>query len=297
MGAVGFVGQPGEKGDDMSTSSIYKSAAGEQVALALYENLLANWPVPHEERTIPTRHGDAFVVISGAAGAPPLVLLHGAGSNAAIWAGDVVEYGLFFRCYAVDLLGEAGKSRQPPGLGQPCLWRVLEDVSRPWGSRGRRWRISQGVDALKFATAARSRRAAGAVTPGGVTPESPSFPGEGGSLFAVGQGGLTANDAHAFRPAAVPDGVIDIVVTISQHFKPRVGTLPVFSDDELQRLTMPVLLLGGDQDALRDMERIASRLDALLPDLRVTILPGAGHALLDTVSHILPFLTAERAPA
>jgi len=87
------------------------------------------------------------------------------------------------------------------------------------------------------------------------------------------------------------------VVTISQHFKPRVATLPIFTDEELRRLTMPVLLLGGDQDALRDMDRIAARLGALLPDLRVTILSGAGHALLDTVPHILPFLTVERAPA
>jgi pimeloyl-ACP methyl ester carboxylesterase len=285
----------------MSTSSIYKSAAGEQVALALYENLLANWPVPHEERTIPTRHGDAFVVISGQSDAPPLVLLHGAGSNAAIWAGDVVEYGRFFRCYAVDLLGEAGKSApNRPAWDSPAYGEWLEDVLDGLGiTRAALAGISQGGwTALKFATRCPDRvERLVLMTPGGVTPDRASFLVKAVAYSLLGKRGLTRMTRTLFGQQPVPDGVIDIVVTISQHFKPRVGTLPIFTDDDLRCLTMPVLLLGGDQDALRDMDRIAARLGALLPDLQVTILPGAGHALLDTVPHILPFLTVERAPA
>jgi pimeloyl-ACP methyl ester carboxylesterase len=80
------------------------------------------------------------------------------------------------------------------------------------------------------------------------------------------------------------------------HFKARVGVLPLFSDAELQRLTMPVLLLTGRQDAMRDGEKMAARLKPLAPQLETILIPGAGHALMDTTGYILPFLAkSERA--
>ena len=75
-----------------------------------------------------------------------------------------------------------------------------------------------------------------------------------------------------------------------QHFKGRIGVLPIFTDAELQRLTMPVLLLGGDQDALRDMHKIAARLQSNVPNLVVQIIPGGGHALIQTAGRVLAFL-------
>ncbi len=37
---------------------------------------------------------------------------------------------------------------------------------------------------------------------------------------------------------------------------------------------MPVLLLGGTQDAIRDTEKIAARLGELVPHLTAVIIPG-----------------------
>jgi pimeloyl-ACP methyl ester carboxylesterase len=56
---------------------------------------------------------------------------------------------------------------------------------------------------------------------------------------------------------------------------------------------MPVLLLGGAKDALRDIPKIAARMESLLPDLAVRIIPGAGHAVLNTTPYIVPFLLNE----
>lgn len=80
----------------MNTQPIYKSSDSEKVVMELYERLLGRWPAPCERLTVPTRHGQTFVVVSGDKSRPPLVLLHGAGSNSAIWAGDAAEYGRFF---------------------------------------------------------------------------------------------------------------------------------------------------------------------------------------------------------
>jgi len=68
--------------------SIYTSLAGEQAVMALYDSLLTRWPVPYATLNVPTRHGSTFVIASGAESAPPLVLLHGAGTNSTMWAGE-----------------------------------------------------------------------------------------------------------------------------------------------------------------------------------------------------------------
>lgn len=78
--------------------------------MALYESLLARWPVPYTTLNLPTRQGSTFAIASGQESSPPLVLLHGAGSNSAAWAGDIAEYNRQYRVFALDLLGEPGKS-------------------------------------------------------------------------------------------------------------------------------------------------------------------------------------------
>ncbi|MCB0188564.1 MAG: hypothetical protein KDE31_30045, partial [Caldilineaceae bacterium] len=59
------------------TTAIYRTPEGGAEILAFYEQLLTQWPVPHTRLTVPTRHGNTFVIASGAESAPPLVLIHG----------------------------------------------------------------------------------------------------------------------------------------------------------------------------------------------------------------------------
>lgn len=278
----------------MSHSPIYKSVAGETAVMALYDEALARWPVPVAQLSFPTRHGRTFALVCGPKAAPPLVLLHGAGTNSAIWAGDVAAYSRHYRIYAIDLLGEAGKSapNRPPWAG-PAYAEWLADAFDhleigPATLIG----ISQGGwVAVKFATAypARVRRLV-LMCPGGIVPDKLSFLLRVIPLSFMGQWGMRRLVRLLYGRQPIPDGVEAITMTVTRHFKARMGVLPLFSDTELQRLTMPTLLLGGGQDALRDMDKIAARLRPLLPQLQVTILPEAGHALLDTTRFILPFV-------
>jgi pimeloyl-ACP methyl ester carboxylesterase len=108
---------------------IYKTPEGERTVMALYDNALKNWSAPYETRQIPTRHGDTFVIASGNPASPVLILLHGAGGNSTMWAGDVGDYSRHFRVYAVDLPGEAGKSApNRPAWDRPAFAEWLEDV-------------------------------------------------------------------------------------------------------------------------------------------------------------------------
>jgi pimeloyl-ACP methyl ester carboxylesterase len=69
-----------------------------------------------------------------------------------------------------------------------------------------------------------------------------------------------------------------------------VEPLPIFSDQQLHNISFPVLLLMGDKDALRDATKIANRLQDQISLLKVVVIPGGGHALINTTGAILSFL-------
>lgn len=281
----------------MSGSSIYRSAAGRQMIMERYDEALANWALPYETKRVGTRFGETFVIASGATAAPPLILLHGAGTNSAIWAADVREYGRFYRVYAVDLPGEPGRStsNRPPWEG-PAFSEWLEDVFSGLGiETAALIGISQGSwAALKFATSSPGQVTKLAlVCPGGIVPDRLSFALQAIPLSLLGRWGIRPMTRLLFGKQQVPEGVVEITTLINRHFKPRLGVLPLFADEELAQLTMPIFLLGGAEDALRDMEKIAARLEQFAPCLSAKIVPEAGHALLDTAAPILAFLTNE----
>jgi pimeloyl-ACP methyl ester carboxylesterase len=275
--------------------SIYKSPAGEKAVMDLYDGVLAHWPVPYETRMIPTRHGDTFAIVSGDADAPPLVLLHGAAGNCATWRADVASYSQRYHVVALDLPGEAGKSApNRPAWDGPAFADWLTDVFDALDiDQAVLVGMSQGGwTALKFAVTcpARVHRLV-LICPGGVTVGKVSAFLWMMVLGVLGPWGARRTVRMLFARQPIPDGVEDILTTVMSHFKPRVGIPVIFTDEELRRLTMPVYLIGGDQDALFDNEKTALRLRGLVPDLTVKIVPGAGHAILQTVGPIMGFLS------
>jgi pimeloyl-ACP methyl ester carboxylesterase len=273
---------------------IYRSPAGEQAVMALYDAALARWPVPYTPLHIPTRHGTTFVIASGDAAAPPLVLLHGAGTNSSMWAGDVERYSHSFRVYAVDLPGEAGKSapNRPPWNG-PAFAEWLSDVLG--GLHLQTVTIlglSQGAwTALRFAVTYPDRVGALVLlTPGGIVPDRIGFALRALPLLLLGRRGIRRINRMVLAGQSVPAEVEQAMTVMMTHFKARIGALPLFSDPELRRLTMPVQLVIGERDALRDARKIAARMQRVVPHLTTTIVPDAGHALVGSQPYILPFL-------
>lgn len=275
-------------------SSIYKSLAGEQAVRTLYDGVLTHWPVPHETRTVPTRHGDTFVIASGDAAAPSLVLLHGAGTNSAMWAGDVAAYAERFRVYAVDLIGEPGRSApsRPSWEGPPYAEWLADVLDGLAVDAATIIGLSQGAwCALKLAVAQPTRvRQLVLLSPGGIVHDKLSFVVRVLPLLFLGRWGIRRVNDIILAGRAVPPAVDDAMTTMTTHFRARIGALPLFSDTELARLTMPVLVLVGSRDALRDGKKIADRMRTLVPRLTATIVPDGGHALLDVTAPILAFL-------
>lgn len=281
------------------TNPIYKSAAGEAAVMELYANTLAHWPVPCTTAMLPTRHGDMFVIAGGPDDAPPVILLHGASSNALAWIGDVQTCSRSLRVYAVDLPGEPGRSspNRPPWSG-PAYVEWLEDVLNGLGiERVALVGISQGGwTALKFATAQPERvTALVLLAPAGITTARASFLLRAIPLSLLGRRGGEAINRIVFDKQPIHEDAVVFMDLIMTHFKPRVGALPNFTDSELAQLTMPTLLIVGAQDALYASAATADRLQRLAPNLTVRVLPEMGHVLHGLDGEIAAFLM-EKSP-
>ena len=106
----------------MSVSAYYpyRSAEVRDSFLAYYDSLAAKqWPVASEERMAPTSYGQTFVRITGPASGPPLVLLPGAAATSLMWVPNIRALSEDYRTFAVDQVGEVGRSICTRPL--PCL--------------------------------------------------------------------------------------------------------------------------------------------------------------------------------
>jgi pimeloyl-ACP methyl ester carboxylesterase len=245
---------------------------------------------------VPTRYGDTFVLVFGRLDGPPLVLLHGATSHSAMWLSDAAAYAARFRVFAVDILGEAGKStpRRLPWRG-PHFSDWLGDVFDGLGlASASIVAVSQGGWlALKFAVAAPSRvESLVLFSPGGVVRDSPFFTLRALIYVLMRQRGAGLLARMVYAPEEPPPGAAETALFMARNFRTRMGLLPQFGDEELRRISGPVLLVGGDGDRLRDVVAIRNRLSRLLPQLQSILLPGTGHVISRTADHALAFLEA-----
>ncbi|GGV73010.1 carboxylesterase [Streptomyces longisporoflavus] len=77
-----------------------------------YDELRARWPAGTEARDVATSYGPARVYAYGPADGRPLVLLPGGSATGLVWFANAPALGERYRVYAVDLLGDAGRTRR-----------------------------------------------------------------------------------------------------------------------------------------------------------------------------------------
>ncbi|WP_046468084.1 alpha/beta fold hydrolase [Allosalinactinospora lopnorensis] len=276
-------------------STIYRSEAGADEIRRRYREVLRTWPVAAEHVRVPTREGETFVLVCGPKDAPPVLLLHGSGTNTTMWRNDITSWARHFRVHALDLIGEPGlstPSRPPLASEAYALW--LDDVLEGLGITSTSI-VGASLDgwlALDYA-ARRPQRVTrlALLCPGGLGRQKTGWMAKALLLRPFGRWGLrrsarivTGLDAPQARP------VLDHLVLTFTHFKPRTQRLPVFTDDALRRLTMPVLVIIGGRDAMLDSEDTARRMRQCVPHATVALLPEVGHSILDQTDSVLAFL-------
>ncbi|MGW5051722.1 alpha/beta fold hydrolase [Actinokineospora sp. NPDC004072] len=274
---------------------IYKTEAGGREIRRRYEQSLDAWPVPAERVTVPTREGETFVLVCGPRDAPPLVLLHGAGTNATMWMGDVTAFAQHFRVHAVDLIGEPGLSAPSrPPLDSAAYAHWLDDVLDHFGIEraafvGASLGGWMGLDYAIRRTERVERLAL--LCPGGLGRQKVGFVFKALFYKPFGRWGMlrSIKSVAGVDVRDLPE-VAEYLALMFTHFLPRRDRLPVFPDDALRGLTMPVLAIAGERDAMFDSAGTAARLTRAVPHARVTVLPGVGHSIVGQTQPVLDFL-------
>ena len=90
---------------------IFRTEENRAKLMAIYDRKLAEWPVPFDAFFVKTRYGKTHVIATGAPTSPPLVLTHPAGCGSFVWSSIIAALSQGHRTYAVDTIGELGRSR------------------------------------------------------------------------------------------------------------------------------------------------------------------------------------------
>jgi pimeloyl-ACP methyl ester carboxylesterase len=277
--------------------NIYKSHAGERAIKDRYRQFLKHWPVENQQFLVPTRHGETFVIASGPQDAPPVLLLHGTAFNSTMWMGDIAAWAQHFRVYAVDIIGDAGLSapvRPPYASDAHAQW--LDDVQAGLGvSQASFVGISLGGwIALDYAIRRTERvKSIALIAPGGVASENVliwALP-----LLLLGKWGRRKmaekiSGPAPKQPSPAEKAVAEFMAIVFKNMRPRTKRQPIFSDDSLKKLTMPVLAILAGKDVFVDSERAQQRLKENVANLQVEFLPESRHSITNQTHRIFEFL-------
>jgi pimeloyl-ACP methyl ester carboxylesterase len=129
------------------------------------------------------------------------------------------------------------------------------------------------------------------LAPAGIAPTRPGFIFKAVLFSILGGWGVQRLNRLVFGRQTIHPEALKFMTAIHTHFRARRGKEYLFSDEELKRLSMPTLFLGGMEDALIPVEAGAARLGKLLPEFKARLIPGMGHALINLSELTLPFLT------
>ncbi|MCZ4519698.1 alpha/beta fold hydrolase [Rhodococcus ruber] len=77
---------------------------------AAYDRVLREWPAHTQAIDVKTVHGSTRINACGPVDGPALVLLPGAGATSTVWFANVAALSQRYRVYAVDLMGDVGRS-------------------------------------------------------------------------------------------------------------------------------------------------------------------------------------------
>lgn len=278
----------------MGKHIVFKTQEGKNDVIKHYDLFLEKWALTYEKLYVDTKYGKTFVIASGEKNNPPLILLHGSGMNSVMWLRDMQEYSRNYRVYAIDILGEPGKSDENrPSLSGSCYAEWLKDVFDNLSlKKANVVGISLGAwMAIKFSVSYPEKVSKLVLLcPSGVGPQKKSFILKAMLYGSLGEKGIDKLYYKVNGNKPIPEEMLKYQKLIGKNFNYRRETIPIFSDNELKLLTMPIVLFVGAKDIMLYSDKTARRLGGLLPHAEINIYAEAGHSNVNDVNKIIAWL-------
>jgi pimeloyl-ACP methyl ester carboxylesterase len=266
---------------------IFATPEGRAKYMAAYEAMFALWKVPHDCVDVKTSYGSTQINISGPDDGYPLVLLHGAGLTSTVWFANIAELSARHRVYAVDAIGDAGKSvadRLITKRTDYAQW--LREVFD--GLNFKRCDLLGhsygGWLTLNMALAYPERlrkivllAPAASFRPLGFSTKLVLYLGE----FKIHPPARSFLKVAAAKGTVLEETFIHHMEKVMRYCRPATSMYPtVYTDAELKQIELPALLLIGAGEKIYNPQRVIERAQKWMPDLTAETISNAGHLLI-----------------
>ncbi len=261
----------------------------EAVFFAAYDAVLKRWPVETQSVDVPTPYGSTRVQICGRKDGIPLVLLPGGGATSAVWFANVGSLAPAHRIYAVDLIGDFGRSvhEGAPLRGAADLTAWLDTLFDELSLDGAHLcGHSYGAwIALTYALHAPHRLGRLAL----LDPSS-CFAGMSPRYLLHALPMLLKPTAervrafHRWETGGTPEDPVwqRFLESTASARRSKVVAMRRPKAADLRACTVPTLLLLAERSRVHDAQRVAAAARRLLPRADVVTLPDASHHSLPT---------------
>lgn len=210
--------------------------------------------------------------------------------NSCMWVSDILKYYQKYRVYAPDIPGEAGRSdeRQLPFTTSDLddwLYDVFNGLSiskavvigaslGAWLAAKFAIRYPNKIDKLVL------------LCPAGIGTQNKNFIFTAMFHMLLGEKGIRKLFKIINGNVDMPEIMLKFQILIGKNFNTRREPIPIFSDEELRRLTMPVFLFVGAKDIILHSMETADRMKKLVPNTIINILPEGGHSIINLTDTI-----------
>ncbi len=273
-----------EKFDDY----IFQTKKEKDSYITSYNKSLSLWSVPYTEESIKTTYGTAHVILAGPKTAKKLVLLHGMDAGSTMWQRNIQALAKNHRIYAIDFLMEPGKSTlisKSLSKEEIVIWYneifdhyKLKNFDIVGASRG-------GWNATLLATQKNNSINKIVLLSPAQTFEFIDKVGKSTSalmlkFFPSNNKLKKTLKAFSTHPEEIDPIYKKQFYLANKYAKPNSDIFEMipFSDEDLQKIKNPVLVLIGDTDIINS-EKSLERAQKFLVNSKTKTIKDAGHFL------------------
>jgi pimeloyl-ACP methyl ester carboxylesterase len=253
-----------------------------------YNRTMKLWKIPYQEVNISTRYGKAHVTVSGPKTGKTLVLLHGLNATSAMWYPNIEALSKEHRVYSIDFLLDPSKSdynEEAENVEAVMSWHDdifeklnLDTFSLVGVSRGG-WLAVNLASSRKYHIE-KLLLLSPAQTFTWMPHSMDMFKNVSYSLLPKRKKFREILQTLSSNVDNIEQAFIDLhfIATKNAKLSTFMVQMRPFSDEKLQSLTMPTLLLIGDDD-LFNKEKSLEKAKELIPNVQTKKIANSGHFL------------------